>query len=799
MGGVGKTELAIQYARRYEADYPGGVCWLSARESNLASQVVQFASEQMELSIPQQDFQGNPLSLTQQVSWCWRNWRPSEGLVLVVLDDVTELGICRELLPSGNRFRVLMTTRKRNLDSNIYEIPLHVLSPQEALQLLTVLVGETKVKRELETAKELCKYLGYLPLGLELVGRYITKKPPNWTIAKMLQRLKEQQLIKDEALNVEQQKLQKTLSTAQRGILAAFELSWLELEETAQNVAMLLGLFAPEIFLWEWVKSTVELLQWVSSNADTANEQLYERHLIQGIEDTDGNYKIKIHPLIREFLKYKLSASEQADDLKQAFVKTFIEIAREIPNSPTKENIKLVKDAIPHLAEVAQDLINIVSDEDLIWPFIGLGNFYRGQGLYALAASWYEQCLSVLESRLEKKHPLVATILNNLAELYQATGHYIEAEPLYKQALELYQRLLGEKHPLVATILNNLAGLYQATGRYIEAEPLYKQALELYQRLLGEKHSSVATILNNLAGLYQATGRYIEAEPLCQKALTLRKQILGEKHPDVASSLNNLAELYFDIGRYTEAEPLYEQALKLCKELLGEKHLDVATSLGNLAKLYKATGRYAEAEPLFNQALEICKELLGEKHPLVATSLNNLAELYRVIGCYTEAELLYQQAIELYRCILGDEHPDVATGLNNLASLYYVTKRYTEAKRLYEQALELKIFILGEEHPDVAFTLGNLAEIYRSLGHYNQAERLYEKVVELFKQTLGDEHPNIASTYNNLAVLYKSQQRYREAETMYVKAVGIAERSLGLEHFNTVTFRKNLELLRDLF
>jgi hypothetical protein len=122
MGGVGKTELATQYARQHEANYPGGICWLNARESNLAAEIIQFAQAYMNLEVPQQDFRGRQLSLIEQVHWCWQNWQPPEGLALVVLDDITDLGSCREFLPTAHRFRVLMTTRLRNLDSNIEEI-----------------------------------------------------------------------------------------------------------------------------------------------------------------------------------------------------------------------------------------------------------------------------------------------------------------------------------------------------------------------------------------------------------------------------------------------------------------------------------------------------------------------------------------------------------------------------------------------------------------------------------------------------------------------------------------------------
>ena len=80
MGGVGKTELAIQYTQRYADVYPGGIAWLFAREFNLGTQVVGFAQSQLNLKIPE------GLELPDQVAFCWRNWR--EGKVLLVLDDV---------------------------------------------------------------------------------------------------------------------------------------------------------------------------------------------------------------------------------------------------------------------------------------------------------------------------------------------------------------------------------------------------------------------------------------------------------------------------------------------------------------------------------------------------------------------------------------------------------------------------------------------------------------------------------------------------------------------------------------
>ncbi|MHC5769763.1 MAG: tetratricopeptide repeat protein [Nostoc sp.] len=718
MGGVGKTELAIRYAKEHEASYPGGICWFSARESNLAAEIIQFARLYMKLEVPQ-ELGGKPLLLKQQVEWCWQNWQSSSGLVLLVLDDVTNLRSCRELLPKANHFRVLITTRLRSMDSSVVEeISLDVLEPKDALQLLTSLVDEKRVQRELQTAKELCQWLGYLPLGLQLVGVYLAKKPPNWSLTKILQRLKEQKLL-NEALNPSQQQLEQTLNTAQRGIFAAFEFSWQELNPTTRHVAKLLSLFAQNDFLWEWINSASQHLSLTESEIETANDELYQHHLVQWIEEKEGY--CRIHTLIRQFLQDKLASNSSSSIVdsteglqikyKQAFAAVMVEIAKAIAESPTREFITSVQDAIPHLIEVAQSFIEAVRDEDLIFFFVGLGTFYIQQGLYTLAENWYIQCLSTVKIRLGEEHTDFVESLSNLAEIYKLLGKYTEAEHLVLQVLALKKSLLGEEHPDIAESFNNLALLYNSLGRYTEAEPLYLKALEMRKRLLQEEHPYIAITLNNLALLYDSLGKYTEAEPLYLKVLEKRKRILGEEHPKVAMTLNNLALLYYHQGHYNEAEKFSLQAVKIDKHFLGEENPDFATDLHNLALIYSAQKRYGEAEISFLRVMEIKQRSLPKDHPLLTDTIYALGKMYKQMGCYDKAEPFCIKALELDKNLLGDEHPCVATSLNNLAELYNLEGRYTEAKPLFIQALKIWESRLGMNHPNTVICRNNLENL----------------------------------------------------------------------------------------
>lgn len=681
MGGVGKTELALQYARSHLADYPGGVCWLPVRSGQLETAILDFARLYFNLTPPTE------MSVLQQVTFCWQHW--ASGEVLLVLDDVTDYEQIKPFLPSMQpRFKILITTR-RQMGASISKRSLDVLPTEPALTLLRSLIRQERIDQDQAIAEQLCEALGYLPLGLELVGRYLSRKP-DLTLAKMHQRLLEKGL-RDRATQVVEADM-----TTQLGLEAAFDLSWEILPESAQRLACLLSLFAPTVIPWTLVERC-ESSDALDDLEDIRDEYLINLHLLQ--RKQEGLYQL--NQLIRRFLQTRQERLAGATERVQQFCRAMIEVAQQVPEDPTRDLIMALRPAIPHLAEAATTFSSFLSDDDLIKPFEGLGRFYQGQGWYDQAAVWFERCRQTIEQRLGANHQTVTTSLDHLASVYRSQGRYPEAEPLYVQALEMRQRILGGEHPDVADSLNNLGLLYKTQGRYPEAEPLYVQALEMRQRVLGGEHPDVADSLNNLALLYAAQGQNAAAEPLFIQALEMRQRVLGAEHPRIATSLNNLAYHYTTQGRFTEAELLYLQALERFRRLLGDEHPDVAISLNNLAKLYDVQERYADAEPLLVQALELNQRVLGTQHPTIAASLNNLAAVYAIQDRYSQAEPLYLQALEMRQRTLGLDHPHVAITLNNLAKLYVTQARYREAKPLYQRSLALLEARLGAEH---AFT-----------------------------------------------------------------------------------------------
>jgi len=620
MGGVGKTELAVQYARRHLTDYPGGICWLNLRGGSLATAVASFFAETLQREVPQQSARGEPLSAGQQAQWCWSHWG-FEGRVLVVLDDVPGAIDLREALPTLEQYGVLLTTRVRRLDASFAEIPLDVLELDPARELLRQTLGKPAwgVGEE-ETAGEVCQRVGCLPLAVELIGRY-AGDDPDLRLEDILAELAERGA---NAPAVDRSE-EAAAMTAERGVRAAFELSWGRFAPATQEVGRLLGLFAPALVDWELVERVAADLGWGESDVLAAKKELVRLSFVRPIEGQRKCYGI--HPLTREFLRSQRDESAEAEIMVGSFVKEMVAIAKEMPDTPTLLQVRGFARVELQVQEVAEKWSDRLGEKDLAWPYAALGRYYEGQGLYAQAEPWVEACRAAVRESLGEEHPDYAVSLNNLAELYRAQGRYEEALPLYERALELYGRVLGEEHPDYATSLSNLASLYESQGRYEEALPLYERSLELIGRVQGEEHPDCAVSLNDLAGLYSSQGRYEEALPLYEEALELRRRVLGGEHPDYALSLNNLAGLYLSQGRYEEALPLYEKALELRRRVLGEEHPDHAVSLNNLAGLYRAQGRYEEALPLYERSLEILERVLGAEHPNTQVVRENLTRM----------------------------------------------------------------------------------------------------------------------------------------------------------------------------
>jgi len=299
MGGIGKTELAIQYAQLHFLDYLGGICWIMAVSDDIGEQIIKFATTKLDLKIPNDLGKDKPEKdkLLEKVEYCWSHWSKSHHNTLIIIDDVFDYREIKAYLPPiKSGFKVLLTSRSE-IDPSIKSLPLEVLSRDTAVQLLQSFIGEDRVINEIYDAYIISEKLGYLPLALELVGRYLSEDL-ELSLSDILLRLQSYGL-EDESIDLESTEELYPTMQARRGVKAAFELTWQALDKDTINAAKFLGFW--EIPNKEILGLVGNCLGYTKQQITKTHKQLQKRYVVKFSDDG----KSDIHPLIKQLLLYK--------------------------------------------------------------------------------------------------------------------------------------------------------------------------------------------------------------------------------------------------------------------------------------------------------------------------------------------------------------------------------------------------------------------------------------------------------------------------------------------------------------
>ncbi|HEY9834980.1 MAG TPA: NB-ARC domain-containing protein [Stenomitos sp.] len=320
MGGIGKTELALQYAiaaRKLEK-YPSGICWIDVRGKDVVDEILDFANNYLDFLPPDNQ------TPEKQVELCWNRWSELfKQEKLLILDDVADYTQIYDYLPPYNpSLKVIITTRLRLESVNIQSLILEVLKDIDALNLLKAFIGEERVEHELEQAQELCQWVGNLPLGLTLVGRYLREFPED-SLEELLEKLKEEGLDQDSLQETEipigDNKTTANLWRGERrlyeNVYAVFNLNWKYLQKEGKQLGAILSLFDAPPYTWSLVEKAAKPL---SEQRGKAKINLKDLHLIH---ENEGS---PIHPIIQEFFLKKLKENGDFLNIQDILFDNFV-------------------------------------------------------------------------------------------------------------------------------------------------------------------------------------------------------------------------------------------------------------------------------------------------------------------------------------------------------------------------------------------------------------------------------------------------------------------------------------------
>ena len=736
LGGVGKTQLALEYVYRHAADYER-VWWI--RSGDTATCTTDFIAFAAALRLPEAADPEQKVP-SDVVIAAVRHWLEQHGAWLLIFDNAPAPEAVRDYFPRGGGGHIIVTSRNPTWQGTATAFPVAVFDREESVAYML-----TTARQDDEAAATiLAETLGDLPLALAQAAAYVSAV--RISLSGYLDRFQKKR--------AELWKNEKAPAEYGETVATTWAVAMQKLVQEVPTAAAVLNLCAflapddiPRSLLTEHPAALPEELAALATDSlllDRAVIALRQYALLDASTET-----LTVHRLVQAVTRDRLN-----QDTQVAWTKTALQVlGSAFPSeNPSPEDWPMYERLVPH-ALIATN-----------------------------HAAPYDALL-----------PPVTWLLLKTGLYWADRGQWDDAVRVMSQALEAQQRLFGTEHPETLASMANLANVYSSQGRYEQARTLHEQALAAKRRMLGAEHPNTLNSMTNLAIVYLRQGRYEQARTLHEQALAAKRRMLGPDHPDTLASITNLANVYLRQGRYEQAETLYEQALATGQRVLGTEHPYTLGSMASLATVYLRQGRYEQAQTLYEQALATGQRVLGAEHPHTLASITNLATVYLRQGRYEQAESLYKQALETMEQVLGAEHPDALANMNNLATVYLGQERYAQALPLHEQVLAARQRVLGPEHPDTLASMTNLAAVYLGQERYAQAQSLYEPALKRMERVLGAEHPDTLRNVMGLADVYLGQRRYAQAQPLCERLVVNFERMLGPDHPETQRARSNLQ------
>ncbi len=436
LGGVGKTQLTLEYVYSYINEYEI-VWWLRSEEpSTLAADYVGLAGA---LNLPERTLadQNIVVDAVRRRLGQLEDW-------LLIFDNAAKPESIDAYLPQGGGGHVIISSRNQSWGGVARMLPVDIFTPAESIEFLRKRTG----RDDEEAAKALAEALGNLPLALEQAGAYIQETGISLSAYLKLFQERQKELLsrgKPEAYP--------------DTVVTTWDLSFEKASAEVPVSADLLTLCAflapdeiPKSLLIDGVEYLPEPLASAVTDEMVLNDAIaaLKRYSLMTVADDT----LTVHRLVQAVTRDRLS--------------------EEVQKRWSAAAIGMVNDAFPYKIYDVQT-----------WDECSV--------LLPQAVAAAEQA-----ERLEANPEATGRLLNQMGLYLRGRAEFSEAKSALERALEIDEKVYGPDHPNVAIRVNNLGGVLEDLGDLAGAKKSYERALKIFQVRLGEEHPSTKTVRRNL-------------------------------------------------------------------------------------------------------------------------------------------------------------------------------------------------------------------------------------------------------------------------------------------------------------
>lgn len=841
MGGLGKTQLAVEFSYRY-GKYFRGVHWINlADPSQLDSEIANCGREM--------DLPNFPEEQPEQVKLTLNTWK-TNGPNLLILDNFEEPNQANHVFNQlrHSNIRILVTSRRIDWypTLGISKLALEIFSLEESVSFLQKFFEGSYTNREdsKNDLESLAERLGHLPLSLELASRYLRHKR-----LKIPEYLKKAEDALEHASMKDWGADKETATKHDLNLQRTFALSWQEVKkELEQKIFMCTGYLAPnapiplEIFERTFSISRTE-------DCDESLEILYDLGLFRQTNIKSPNIESKIPlPIVHTLLsEYARSLAKENKEILEILAYTTALLSKEALETGLPANFVLLRPHIPVLATHAEGEKLKISGA--LWS--KHGSFSRLIANYTEAHEAHEKTLEILETDFSTDFASIAVGTKNLGSLLRDMGDLTGAKEKLELAFKLGEMELGANHAEIAKFAIDLGLVMRDLGDLSGAKRMFERAWEIIKANptkasdplsifdwaflhnmddlddgidLKIFEPSVATLFNGYGAVLHDMGDLQGAKKMYERALKIDEINLGIDHPHTAQSLNNLGRVLHDLKDLDSAKELLERATKIWENSLDSEHPNVAAGFKNLGSVLQDMDDLHGAKENYERALSIAESKLGKNHPDIAGCLNDLGTVMQAMFDFQGAFPIFERALKILESTLPPNHPRIAILTYNLAETMHFLRKFNDSRLMYERSLKIHKTLYGAKHPKVielesklslddlfapflkdslylqhsppspnqylanpqedlkVRELNDLGMRMRDAGDLHSARTAFEQALEILEKNLGEDHPQVARLTNNLGVVMNDIGDLSEARIMFERALEILEKNLGPDH-----------------